>query len=40
MFNGAHLPRNSDVDQGKEEDKFQESIQLSTTPDPGHRVGK
>ena len=30
-FNGA---------QSKEEGKYQESIQSSSTPDPGHRMGK
>ena len=40
MFNGAKLTLLSDVDQGKEEDKDQESIHLSTTPDPGHHMGK
>ena len=40
MLKGANLTRNFDVHQGKEEDKNQESIQLSTTPDPGHHMRK
>ena len=31
---------NINICQSKEEGKYQESIQSSTTPDPGHNMGK
>ena len=34
------LKDNQDIMQSKEEGKDQESIQSSTTPDPGHHIGK